>query len=51
MVTYARAGERAFALRQYHACRKVLREELGVEASTETRDLYQEILTGRNAVG
>jgi DNA-binding SARP family transcriptional activator len=51
MVTYERAGERAFALRQYHACRKVLRDELGVEASAETRDLHQAILNGRGAAG
>ena len=38
------AGEKALALRQYHACRAVLRRELGVEASPETRALYQLIL-------
>ena len=41
---YAEAGEKALALRQYHACRAVLRRELGVEASPETRGLYQLIL-------
>jgi ATP/maltotriose-dependent transcriptional regulator MalT/DNA-binding SARP family transcriptional activator len=46
MVTYQRAGERALALRQYHACRKILREELGVETSTETRELHRAILNG-----
>ncbi len=44
MATYARAGEKGLALRQYHACRAVLRRELGVEASPETRALYQLIL-------
>ena len=47
MVAYAEAGEKALALRQYHACRAVLRRELGVEASTETRALYQLILEDR----
>ena len=37
MLRYAEAGEKALALRQYHACRAVLRRELGVEASPETR--------------
>ena len=49
MVTYERAGERALALRQYHACRKVLREELGVETSAETRELHRAILNGPDA--
>lgn len=44
MRAYARAGERALALRQYHACRAVLRRELGVEPSAETRSLYQHLL-------
>jgi len=47
MLTYACAGEKALALRQYHACRAVLRRELGVETSTETRALYQLILEDR----
>lgn len=47
MVAYAQAGEKALALRQYHACRSVLRRELGVEASPETRGLYQLILEDR----
>ncbi|HMN98016.1 MAG TPA: BTAD domain-containing putative transcriptional regulator [Miltoncostaeaceae bacterium] len=44
MAAYAQAGEKALALRQYHACRSTLRRELGVEASAETRALYQLIL-------
>ncbi len=47
MVAYGRAGEKALALRQYHACRAILRRELGVEASAETRALYQLILEDR----
>jgi len=45
MDAYARAGEQALALRQFHACRTVMRQELGVEPSRETRALYQRILT------
>ena len=44
MTAYARSGEKALALRQYHACRSILRRELGVEASAETRALYQLVL-------
>jgi DNA-binding SARP family transcriptional activator len=46
MRVYAHAGERALALRQYHLCRAVLRRELGVEPSAETRALYAELLRG-----
>jgi len=44
MQTYLQAGERALALRQYHACRKVFRDHLGVEPSDETRSLYAALL-------
>ncbi len=44
MGCYARAGERAQALRQYHACRTVLRREQGVAPGPETAALYREIL-------
>ena len=44
MRTYAAAGERALALRQFHACRELLRERLGVAPSRETRDLHTRIL-------
>ncbi|HSI31716.1 MAG TPA: bacterial transcriptional activator domain-containing protein, partial [Miltoncostaeaceae bacterium] len=44
MRTYAAAGERALALRQFHACRTLLRERLGVAPSRETRDLHTQIL-------
>jgi DNA-binding SARP family transcriptional activator len=47
MTAYGQAGEKALALRQYHACRATLRRELGVEASAETRALYQLILEDR----
>jgi len=44
MHAWALAGERGLALRQYHACRTVLREGLGVEPSPETRALYASLL-------
>jgi DNA-binding SARP family transcriptional activator len=44
MSVYADAGERALALRQFHACRTVLRERLGVAPSRETRELHTRIL-------
>ena len=44
MQALALAGERALALRQFHACRAVSRRELGVEPSAETHELYRSIL-------
>lgn len=44
MRTYLRAGERALAVRQYHACRAVLRDRLGLEPSAETQALYRALL-------
>ncbi len=44
MRAYAQAGERALALRQFHACRATLRGRLGVEPSAETRELYASLL-------
>ena len=44
MRCYAAAGERAQALRQYHACRTVLQREQGIPPSPETRALYAELL-------
>jgi predicted ATPase/DNA-binding SARP family transcriptional activator len=36
-------GQRSAALAQYESCRKVLMEELGVEPSSQTRELYEQI--------
>lgn len=44
MRVYADADERALALRQYDACRRLLRERLGIEPSAETRRLHTQIL-------
>ncbi|MGI9539117.1 MAG: AfsR/SARP family transcriptional regulator, partial [Miltoncostaeaceae bacterium] len=44
MRCHAADGERALALRQFHACRSVLRQGPGVEPSPETEALYLELL-------
>jgi predicted ATPase/DNA-binding SARP family transcriptional activator len=42
----ALSGRRATALAQYRTCCRVLREELGIEPSTETTLLYERIKSG-----
>jgi DNA-binding SARP family transcriptional activator len=44
MRAFALDGDRAMALRQFHACRAVLRREQGIEPGAETRRLYAELL-------
>jgi predicted ATPase len=39
-------GQRQAALAQYETCRRVLADELGVEPSVETRELYEKIKSG-----
>jgi DNA-binding SARP family transcriptional activator len=46
MRVYAARGSTARALHQYQLCKEVLVEELGVDPSTETTQLYQDILRG-----
>lgn len=46
MRALALSGRRSAALSQYETCRRVLMEELGVEPSDETRQLYAEIESG-----
>ena len=46
MRVLALEGQRGAAIAQYETCRRVLAEELGVEPSSETRELYERI-TGR----
>jgi DNA-binding SARP family transcriptional activator len=46
MRSYARAGRRAPALRQYLECRRLLVAELGIEPAVETSDLQRRILAG-----
>lgn len=43
MLLLARTGQHSGALAQYEICRRVLREELGVEPAPETTALYERI--------
>jgi LuxR family maltose regulon positive regulatory protein len=43
MRCYVEAGQRSKALAQYHYCEGTLKEELGLEPSLETRQLYEHI--------
>lgn len=47
-------GQRSEAIKQYETCRRVLKEELGIEPAPATLDLVQGIIahtTGRNGTG
>jgi DNA-binding SARP family transcriptional activator len=46
MRVYAARSDTARALHQYQLCKEVLVDELGVDPSTETTQLYQDILRG-----
>jgi LuxR family maltose regulon positive regulatory protein len=46
MLSYARAGRRAHALRQYLECRRILVAELAIEPAIETSELQRRILAG-----
>jgi DNA-binding SARP family transcriptional activator len=43
MLLLARSGQRQSAIAQYQSCRRVLREELGVEPQPETTALYNRL--------
>lgn len=43
MLILARGGQPGAALAHYENCRRILREELGIEPSAETRALYEQI--------
>jgi WD40 repeat protein/DNA-binding SARP family transcriptional activator len=47
MVLLARGGNRAAALAQYDACRRLLTAELGVNPAEETLALYEQIRAGQ----
>ena len=53
MRVFALEGQRGAAIAQYEKCRRVLAEELGVEPSGETRELYEQMRAGSwtNRVG
>lgn len=46
MLLYARADDRAAALRQYAECSRILQEELAAEPEPETTDLFNAIRRG-----
>jgi predicted ATPase/DNA-binding SARP family transcriptional activator len=46
MRVFALEGQYGAAVAQYETCRRVLAEEMGVEPSRETRELYEEIKSG-----
>jgi len=46
MRLYAESGDRAMALKQYEACRAVLRADLGIEPEAETQALYDNLRKG-----
>lgn len=48
MTAYAAAGRRADAVRQYHACVAMLRQDLDVGPSRDTEALFQRLRTGND---
>ena len=46
MLYLAVSGRRTAAIEQYHTCRRILLDELGVEPSVETTSLYERIKNG-----
>lgn len=48
MTAYLTAGRRADAVRQYHACVTLLRQDLDVGPSAETEALFQRLRTGND---
>lgn len=46
MRCHTQAGEKVWAIRVYQQCQQLLEQELKVEPSQETRDLYQAIVRG-----
>ncbi|MDP6496133.1 MAG: bacterial transcriptional activator domain-containing protein, partial [Dehalococcoidia bacterium] len=46
MLLLWKAGRHDEALRQHDSCRRILREELGVEPALETESLYKAMLAG-----
>ena len=48
MKAYAGQGEKGLALKQFDLCRKLLKDELGVEPATETQELRAHIANGQS---
>jgi len=49
MQLWGAAGDRAQAVRAYHACAATLERELGIEPSPETRAIYESLLAAARA--
>lgn len=47
MTLLVQEGRRSAALEQYHTCRKILENELGVDPDIETTTLYEKIKSGQ----
>ena len=47
MRCHAEAGRLPLALRQFHACRSILRQTQGADPGPETQALYLELLARR----
>jgi predicted ATPase/DNA-binding SARP family transcriptional activator len=47
LIAYAALGDNAKVVGTYDRCVQTLREELGVEPSEQTRELYEQILSGK----
>jgi two-component SAPR family response regulator len=43
MLCYCKAGRRTDAIAQYHRCRDILNQELGIEPEQETERIYEDI--------
>ena len=50
MKCYTQQGERATALQVYHQCMTLLREEMGIDPSVETRQFYEQLLADETLV-
>ncbi len=51
MRAHCQLGQRNAALEQYHACRQIIQQELGVEPMPETVALFRDIQQGRIEIG
>jgi DNA-binding SARP family transcriptional activator len=44
MLLYLESGQHPLAIQQYHQCRRILAEEMGIEPMTETTTMYHNII-------
>ncbi len=50
MHLYQLTGRRGAALQQYHNCQEILEQELGIEPTAETQQMYREVLRASTRV-